>query len=412
MGLTRHNFERRDAEDPLRLFRDQFHLPEGVVYLDGNSLGALPKRAQERLSRVVGEEWGEDLIRSWVLHDWIGLPERVGDKIGRLVGAGQGQVVVGDSTSVDLFKLLAAALSLRADRTVILTEQGNFPTDVYMAQGLIELLGGRHELRSVSTHELSAAIDDDTAVVMLTHVNYRTGALLDLDALTEAAHAHGALALWDLSHSVGAVPVDLDQAGADLAVGCGYKYLNGGPGAPAFVYVARHHQSAIRPALSGWMGHESPFAFEEVYRPAGGIRGLLVGTPSVLSLIALEEAVDLHLEAPMTLIRAKSKLLTQGFVDLVHQECSQSGLRLAGPEEADLRGSQVSLRHPGGYAIVQALSRQGVIGDFRTPDILRFGFAPAYLRFADVWDAVAALRAVMQQREWERPEHHARAKVT
>ena len=409
MTLTRADLVALDAEDSLAHFRHEFLLPEGVVYLDGNSLGALPKRTVDRMSQVVRTEWGEGLIRSW--HEWIHLPRQVGDKIGRLIGAREGQVIAADSTSVNLFKLLAAALSLRPERSVILTEEGNFPTDVYMAQGLIDLLGRSHKIERVAPDRLSASVDDQTAVLLVTHVNYMTGSVHDLPALTQSAHAAGALILWDLSHTIGAVPVDLDTADVDLAVGCGYKYLTGGPGAPAVLDVAHRLQDEIRPALAGWMGHASPFSFEDDYRPATGIDRHLVGTPSVLSLIALEEAVDLHLEANPVEIRAKSQALTQIFIDLIDQECGDE-LELASERDPAKRGSQVSFRHSEGFPIMQALIDRGVIGDFRTPDILRFGFAPLYLRFVDVWDAVAVLADILASKDWDRPKYRRRSRVT
>ncbi|MBM3487617.1 MAG: kynureninase [Alphaproteobacteria bacterium] len=411
-GLTRSACEARDAADPLARFRDRFDLPAGLVYLDGNSLGAAPRATAARLEAVVRREWGGDLIRSWVANGWIDLPVRVGDKIARLVGAAPGEVIVADSTSVNLFKLLAAAVAMRPGRKTVLTEDGNFPTDVYVAQGLLGLLGGRVVLRRADAARLVDAIDDDTAVVMLTHVDYRSGRVHDLAAVTAAAHAKGALILWDLSHSTGAVPVALGAAGADLAVGCGYKYLNGGPGAPAFLYVARRHQDAARQPLSGWMGHARPFDFEDDYRPHAGIIRQLCGTPSVLAIAALEEGVDILLEADMAALRAKSVALTSLFIDLVDQECAGLGFAVASPREAARRGSQVALTHAHGYAIVQALIGRGVIGDFRTPDILRFGFAPLYVRHVDVWDAVATLREIMVAEAWNRPEFHVRAAVT
>jgi kynureninase len=410
-GLTRKACEARDAADPLAPCRDLFDVPQGVVYLDGNSLGALPRATAPRLAEVIRREWGGDLIRSWNVNGWIDAPARVGDKIARLVGAGPGEVVAADSTSVNLFKLLAAALRLRPDRPVVLTAEGNFPTDVYVAQGVVELMGGRM-LRRAAPEGIIAAIDSAVAVVMLTHVDYRSGRIQDMAALTAAAHAQGALALWDLSHSTGAVPVDLNGAGADFAVGCGYKYLNGGPGAPAFLFVARRHQDAVRPPLSGWMGHAAPFAFEDDYRPSGGIARNLCGTPPILGLAALEVGVDILNDVDMALVRAKSVALTELFVDLVEQECAGLGFALASPRDPAVRGSQVALRHPQGYPVMQALIRAGVIGDFRAPDILRFGFAPLYVRYADVWDAVAALREVMTTEAWNRPEFLVRAAVT
>ncbi|OJY70354.1 MAG: kynureninase [Rhodospirillales bacterium 70-18] len=412
MSLTRATLEALDRTDPLAHFRDLFALPEGVVYLDGNSLGARPRATAARVAAVVEREWGEGLIRSWNDAGWMNLPARVGDKIGRLVGAPAGSVMVGDSTSVNLFKMLGVALALRPDRRVIVSERRNFPTDLYVAEGLAALLAQGHTLRLVEPEELPHAIDDRVAVVMLTHVNYHTGAMHDMAALTRRAHAAGALALWDLAHSAGAVPVDLTAAGADLAVGCGYKYLNGGPGAPAFLYVAPALQERARYPITGWLGHAAPFAFEPSYRPAGGIARALVGTPPVLSLAALEVGVDIALQAPMDQLRAKSLRQTALFAELVGQECREWEFHLVSPTDPAHRGSQVSLAHPRAYAIMQALIARGVIGDFRAPNILRFGMTPLYLRHAELWDAVQALRAVMQDGEWERPEYQARRAVT
>lgn len=413
--ITRADCESRDRADPLARFRERFLLPEGVVYLDGNSLGALPKAAAERVARVVAREWGHDLIRSWNLNRWIDLPQRAGDKIARLVGAAPGEIVVADSTSVNLFKLLAAALRMRPDRRVILSEPGNFPTDLYVAQGLVDMLGGRREgrpdLRLVPGEEIAGAIDESVAVVSLTHVNYKTGRIHDMAAVTAKAHAAGALMLWDLCHSAGALPVDLNGAKVDLAVGCGYKYLNGGPGAPAFLYVARRHQEAIKPPLSGWMGHAHPFTFDIEYEPAQGIARNLCGTPPVLSMSALDAALDVLLEADMSAIRAKSLALGDLFLALVEQECAGHGFEV-GSASAPERGSQVGLLHPEGYAIMQALIARGIIGDFRAPDMLRFGFAPLYNRFVECWDAVAGLRAVMEARAWDTPKFKTRAAVT
>jgi len=410
-SLTREAALAMDEGDELAFLREAFALPRGAVYLDGNSLGALPRTAAARLREVVEREWGERLVRSWNESGWIELPARVAARIAGLVGAGPDEVAVADSTSVNLFKLLAGALRLRPGRRVILSEAENFPTDLYVAQGLASLVEGL-ELRLVPRAGLAAALDERVAVLMLTQVDFRTGEVHDMAAWAEAAHAKGALALFDLSHSAGAMAVDLDGCGADLAVGCGYKYLNGGPGAPAYAFVARSHLDAFATPLAGWMGHAEPFAFDIRYRPAPGIARLACGTPPILSLVALECGVETIERGGVARLRRKAMALTDLFVRLVEQECAGLGLALASPREADKRGSQVSLGHPEGYAIVQALIARGVIGDFRAPDLLRFGFAPAYLRFADVWDAVAALRAVMTEREWDRPEHRARAKVT
>ena len=401
-----------DAHDPLASLRGRFHLPGGVIYLDGNSLGPLPHAARRRLVEVIEDEWGNGLIRSWNSAGWIELPQRIGDKIAHLIGAQPGEVVVADSTSINLFKALAGGLALRPGRRVIVSEHENFPTDLYIAQGLTALLDGRHELRLAEAYAIAQAIADDTAVVLLTHVNYRTGRMHDLAALTQCAHERGALVIWDLAHSTGAVPVDLNGAGADFAIGCGYKYLNGGPGAPAFIFVAHRHQASFRQPLSGWLGHAQPFAFEGSYRPAGGIARALCGTPPVLSLAALECGVDIALEAPMPVLRAKSLALTDLFIALVEQRCAGHGLRLITPREHNQRGSQVCFAHPGAFPIIQALIARGVIGDFRPPDILRFGFAPPYLRYADVWDAAHILADVLDAHAWDRPELWQRTKVT
>lgn len=399
-----------DRADPLRGFRERFAVPKDVVYLDGNSLGCLPRATTARVADVVEREWGEGLIRSWNQAGWIALPRRVGDKIARLIGARAGEVIVADSTSVNLFKALSGALGLRPDRRVILTEEDNFPTDLYIAEGVAALLGA--ELRRVPGDAIEDALDDRVAVVSLTQVSYRTGRMHDLMRITKRAHAAGALMLWDLAHSAGAMPVDLDGCGADLAVGCGYKYLNGGPGAPAFLFVAERHQAAFRSPLSGWMGHAEPFAFAPGYRAAEGIARALVGTPPILSLAALEVGVDLALEADLGDVRAKSEALGETFITLVEGDCAGLGLRLASPRDPKQRGSQVCFAHDEGYAIMQALIARGVIGDFRAPDILRFGFAPLYARFADVGHAVRHLREVLQHREWDRPEFKRRATVT
>jgi kynureninase len=401
-----------DHADPLASFRDRFALPEGVVYLDGNSLGPLPRAAPARLAELIASEWGKGLIRSWNDAGWIELPARVGEAIGRLVGAEPGSVLVTDSTSVNLFKLLGAALALRPERQEILTEADNFPTDNYVAAGLCELLGTRHRLRPVAATELAAALGDDTAVLMLTHVNYRTGAMHDMAALTHAAHAAGALVVWDLAHSAGAVPLGLADDGADMAVGCGYKFLNGGPGAPAFLYVAPRLHEQLRFPLTGWLGHAEPFAFAPDFRPAAGIASALVGTPPVLSLAALQVGVELALSAPMAAVREKSLRLADVFAELVAQECGGHGLRLLTPKEPERRGSQISYAHPAAYPIMQALIARGVIGDVRAPDILRFGLTPLTLRYVDMWDAVAALRDVLETEMWRAPEFQVRRKVT
>ena len=412
MTITPQTCREMDAADPLARSHDAFVLPAGIVYLDGNSLGALPKQAEERVRAVMTQQWGKDLIKSWNVHDWIGAPARIGAKIARLIGAKPHEVVVADSTSLNVFKALHAALCLRPERRVILSDDGNFPTDLYMAQGLTELLGTTHRLKIVPPGEIASALTEDVAVLMLTEVDYRTGRLHDMAALTKAAHDKGALTLWDLAHSAGAFPVDLNGCGADFAVGCGYKYLNGGPGAPAFIYVAERWQGTAEQPLFGWMGHDAPFAFDLDYRPRPGIARFLVGTPPMLSLTALEAGLDLFADVELAALRRKSGALGDLFIALVEQELAGSGLALASPRRAAERGSQVSYRHPEGYPIMQALIARGVIGDFRAPDILRFGFAPLYVSFTDIWNAVAQLGAVMAGQEWQKPEFRRRAAVT
>jgi len=410
--MTRDDALALDAADPLARFRGTFDVREGLAYLDGNSLGPPPRTALAALDRAARQEWGHGLIRSWNDAHWIEAPLRVGDKIGRLIGAQPGEVAVADSTTVNLFKLAAGAMSLRPGRRTILTENGNFPTDGYAVQGLAAMLDGRARVRSVPAHALTGAIDDDTAVVVLTHVHYKSSIRWDLPAVTAAAHAKGALTLWDLSHTAGALSCDLTAAEADLAAGCGYKYLNGGPGAPAWLYVARRHQDAIASPLTGWMGHAEPFAFEPGYRPSRDIRGLITGTPPVLGLAALEASVDLQLKADPVLVEAKGLALSQMFIDALEARGADPALRLASPREPSRRGLHVAFAHPAGYAVIQALAARGVIGDFRAPDIARFGFSPLYQSYAGVWDAAQAMGDVLADRAWDLPEFHERAAVT
>lgn len=398
-----------DAVDPLASRRDQFALPDGVIYLDGNSLGALPKAVPLRMAEVVATQWGEGLIRSWNTHDWIDLPGRLGDRIARLIGAAPGTVTVADSTSINLFKALVTALRLRPDRRVILSEKRNFPTDAYIAAGVADLLGQGHELRLVEADELAGAVNTDVAALMLTEVNYRTGARLDMPALTSAAHNAGALTVWDLAHSAGAFPIDLSGAEADFAVGCGYKYLNGGPGAPAFVYAAPRHLAGLCQPLTGWLGHTAPFSFAETYRPAEGIAAMRVGTPPILSMSALDAALDAFDGVDLAAVRAKADRLFELFTGEVARLAPE--LELLTPSDPSRRGTQVSLRHPQAYAVMQALIARGVIGDFREPDILRFGLTPLYLRFADVAQAAAILGDILATRGWDRREFRQRNKV-
>ncbi|WP_339948398.1 kynureninase [uncultured Albimonas sp.] len=395
--------------DPFARTRALFDLPEGVIYLDGNSLGPLPRAARERLAQVVSDEWGRLLIRGWNEAGWIDLPARVGARIGRLIGAEPDAVRAADSTSVNLFKCLSAALALRPGRRVILSEAGNFPTDLYVAQALAQALGQGHTLRLVTPEAVAEALDEDVAVMMLTEVDYRTGRRHDMAALTARAQAAGALTVWDLAHSAGALPVDLAGAGADFAVGCGYKYLNGGPGAPAFLYVAPRHQAEAAPALAGWMGHAAPFDFAPDYAPAEGLDRMLVGTPPILSLSALDAALEVWEGVDLAALRARSLALSETFLAALE---GREDLALASPREAELRGSQVSFRHPEGYAVMQALIARGVVGDFRAPDLIRFGFAPLYNTPAEVARAAAILVEVLDTAAWDRPEHRRRARVT
>jgi kynureninase len=409
--LSREEVAAWDEADPLRSFRDEFHVPEGVLYLDGNSLGALPKKTAPRLQQIVTEEWGRDLIRSWNAHDWFRYPRRVGDRIAKILGAAPGQVVAADSTSVNLFKMLGAAAGLRSGRPVIVSEEENFPTDLYVAQGFAALLGSTR-LELVRRADLRSAIDEDVAVVTLTHVDFRTGEIHDMRELTRLCHDRGAMVVWDLSHSAGAVPLHLDRDDVDFAIGCGYKYLNGGPGAPAYLYVAERHHAAIRPPLSGWMGHEAPFAFDTDYRPAAGIERHLCGTPAILAMAALEVGVEIATRADIEQLREKSRRMGDLFLRLVDERCQGLGLTPACPRDSAKRGSQVSLSHPEGYPIMQALIAENVIGDFRAPDVLRFGFTPLYLRYVDVWDAVMILKRILESGAWRRPEFQTRQLVT
>jgi kynureninase len=396
MKIIRKDLEALDRADPLARFRAEFDLPKGVVYLDGNSLGAPPRRTRERMRRVVDDEWGGGLIGSWTGDTaWMELPRRVGDKVARLVGAGPGEVIVCDSTTINLYKVLSMALAIDPKRRVLLSDRGNFPTDLYVARGLVEQLGGRHELMLADPTEESleavlAQRGGEIAVVFLTHANFTTARLYDMERITAAVHRAGAVVVWDLSHSAGVVPIDLHACDVDLAVGCGYKYLNGGPGAPAYLYVAHRLQHLGQP-ISGWMGHARPFDFSARYEPAPDVSRYLSGTPAVLSLAALESSVDLLLEAPIDEIRRKSMALCDAFIALVDAECGGAGLELVSPRDGRARGSHVSYRHPRSEHAMQSLLASGVIGDRRPPDLLRFGFAPLYLRYADVGDAVGRL---------------------
>jgi len=401
-----------DAADPLAGFRDEFELPEGVIYLDGNSLGPLPKAARARMREVVETQWGVSLIRGWNDHDWMGAPTRVGDAIAGLIGAGQGEVIVADSTSANLFKLAVAAMQARPDRKVVLSEPGDFPTDLYMLEGAVRTLGQGRRLELRPAEAIEAALSEDVAVLVLCQAHYKTARIRDMARLTAAAQAVGALVIWDLSHSAGVLEVDLNGCNADLAVGCGYKYLNGGPGAPAFLFVARRHQQALVSPLSGWMGHQAPFSFQDAYDPALGIQRFACGTPPVLGVSALECGVDIAARAGARAIRAKAAALTDLFIRRVEAGPAAAELRLVTPREAGLRGGHVSYAHPDGYAIVQALIARGVIGDFRDPDIARFGFSPLPLSFAEVARAADILGEVVATAQYDQPRFRQRAAVT
>jgi kynureninase len=397
-----------DASDPLRPFRDRFVLPDSVIYLDGNSLGALPKAAIERQRALVEEEWGSELIRSWNTRGWIEAPRRIGAKIAALIGAKPNEVIVADSTSVNLFKLIVAAAALVPDRRRLLSESGNFHTDLHIAAGAADLAGLRLDI--VERDGIEAALGSETGLLLLTHVHFKAGFRFEMAEMTARAKAAGALTLWDLSHSAGAVPLHLNRDGAELAVGCGYKYLNGGPGAPAFLYVAEHLQERLLSPLRGWMGHAEPFAFTDDYRPAPGIDRFLAGTPPMLSLAALESGVESFGGTDMETLWAKSVALFDLFADLMDEHCP--ALACISPRDPDRRGSHISFRHPNAFEICQALIADSVIGDFRAPDVIRFGLTPLYLGFEDVWEAVRRLRAILDSGRWRDPRFAVRGKVT
>ncbi|MBP6018845.1 MAG: kynureninase [Burkholderiaceae bacterium] len=405
--ISRDDTLTMDQQDVLSDLRDEFNLPTGVIYLDGNSLGAQPKAAAHRAAAIIEQEWGTDLIRSWNQAGWFDLTVALGDQLAPLIGAGQGEVVVTDNTSINLFKALAGALQIQAahantsSRRVIVTERSNFPTDIYIAQGLTRWLDQGYSLRLVDTpDELQAAVTDDTAVLMLTHVNYRTGQLLDMQALTAHAHDQGALVVWDLCHSAGAVPINLTAANADFAVGCTYKYLNGGPGSPAFIWVAPKHQAQFSHPLSGWWGHAAPFDMDPAFTPAPSIRRALSGTQPIVSQALIQCGLDIFAKTSMQALRAKSLALTDLFIQLVEARCAHHPVTLVTPRDHAQRGSQVSFEHPHAYAIIHSLVEQGVIGDYREPSIMRFGFTPLYTRFVDVWDAVDCLVNTLDQKNY------------
>ena len=416
LQITRETCAHRDRDDHLAFARARFSLPDGVVYLDGNSLGALPANTAARLAHAVNAEWGRGLIRSWNKADWITLPQKVGAKIATLIGAKSDEVIAADSTSVNIFKLLAGALALARDadpaRRVILSETGNFPTDIYIAEGINSLFGGHFNIRLVDAAALESSLDESVAVALLTEVDYRTGHLHDMARLNAHAKKNGSRILWDLSHSAGAVPVKLNDSGAELAVGCGYKYLNGGPGAPAYAYVAKSLQAAFQTPLSGWFGHAAPFDFATSFKPAAGIERLQCGTPSILAMQVLDAGLDTFADIDMAALREKSLALSDLFWQLMDQHCREFGFACISPREHGRRGSQLSFTHEHAYAVMQAIIDRGVIGDFRQPNVLRFGFTPLYLRHTDIWDAVMIIRDVMLAGAWQTDRYQHRQKVT
>lgn len=408
---TRQTCLDRDANDPLADLRERFDLPDGVIYLDGNSLGPLTVGAAARLREVVDQQWGAALIAGWNKYDWIGLPQRVGGKIARLIGAAADEVTAADSVSVNLFKLAAAAIRARPGRHAVLIERGDFPTDLYILQGLAETMPDV-ELRVVEPGGIDAALNESVAVALVSHVHYRSGAVRDMADMSARVRSVGALSLWDLSHSAGVLDVDLNRDGADLAAGCGYKYLNGGPGAPAWLFVARRHQAALRNPLSGWMGHARPFDFTDDYEPAEGIARWLCGTPPILSLSALDAALDAFDGVEMGAVQTRAGALGDLFIERVEARCAAHGLKLSSPRETRARGGQVSFAHPQGWAVMQNLIARGVIGDFRRPDLIRFGFAPLYVRHVDVWDAVEVLGDILDSGTWRDARYQTLAAVT
>ncbi|MCH1988586.1 kynureninase [Achromobacter xylosoxidans] len=414
---TREACVAADRQDPLAPLKARFDLPPGVLYMDGNSLGVMPRAAAARAAEVITQEWGTGLIRSWNTAGWFELPSRLGDKLAGLLGAKEGELVITDTTSLNIFKALAASLRIQQkrqpERRVILSERDNFPTDLYMIQGMIDLLQQGYEMRLIDDElPLERALDEDVAVVLLSHVNYRSGQMHDMAAVTRQAHERGALVIWDLAHAAGAVPVDLNGADADYAVGCTYKYLNGGPGSPAFIWVAPRHIPDFWQPLSGWWGHQRPFDMTVAYEPAGGIRRYLCGTQPIVSLAMVECGLDVAREADMAEVRRKSLALGDLFIALVEERCAGHPLTLVTPRDHAQRGSHVSLRHPNGYEVMQALIARGLIGDYREPEVLRFGLTPLYFGYADVWDAVEILKDVLDSKAWDKPEFKQRSAVT
>lgn len=402
-----------DKQDPLSRYREEFFLPKNTIYFDGNSLGPVPKKTIKNLNKTINEEWGKDLINSWNKANWINLPQTLGDKIAPLLGAKSGEVVVVDSTSLNLFKVLTSALRLNKNRKKIVSESTNFPSDLYILEGVNGMLNNHYECQLIDDDiNFEKYIDSSTAVVMLSHINYKTGRISDMKKITDYAHQQGALVVWDLSHSVGVIPMDLHNIGVDFAVGCTYKHLNGGPGAPGFLYVHSDLIAIVSQPLSGWLGHSDPFAFEAKYTPANNINKFICGTPSILSYKAVESALDIFDEISLEQVREKSIQLSELFIKLIQQECGDFGFELFSPIDAALRGSQISYKHENAYPIMQSLISRGIIGDYREPNILRFGISPLYMRYEDVWSAIICLKNIMQSNEWDSSNFKIRNYVT
>jgi kynureninase len=410
--ITREDCLALDAADPLKNYRQRFFLPPDTIYFDGNSLGPLPTHVQATVAHHLNIAWGVDLITSWNKHSWFELPQRIGDKIGRLIGGGAGNTIVADTISVNMFKALTSALALRRERKIILSDSGNFPSDLYVAQGLNQFLNDGHALQVVAPEDVSAHITEDVAVVMLTEVDYRTCRRHDMKAITQLAHDKGCLIIWDLAHSAGSMPIDLLAAEADFAVGCTYKYLNGGPGSQAFIWVNPKHQKTAQPALVGWWGHANPFAFDLDWKPADGLVRQQCGTQGILSLVALDAAMDVWTDVDMQVVQHKAHSLCRMFAELVENHCGKFGVRMVGPVDFSKRGSHVSFECPDGYAVMQALIAHKVIGDFRAPNMIRFGLAPLYNSFVEMFDAAATLTTIMENRLWDTPEFKKRKSVT
>ena len=402
-----------DKQDPLSRYREEFFLPKNTIYFDGNSLGPVPKKTIKNLNKTINEEWGKDLINSWNKANWINLPQTLGDKIAPLLGAKSGEVVVVDSTSLNLFKVLTSALRLNKNRKKVVSESTNFPSDLYILEGVNGMLNNHYECQLIDDDiNFEKYIDSSTAVVMLSHINYKTGRISDMKKITDYAHQQGALVVWDLSHSVGVIPMDLHNIGVDFAVGCTYKHLNGGPGAPGFLYVHSDLIAIVSQPLSGWLGHSDPFAFEAKYTPANNINKFICGTPSILSYKAVESALDIFDEISLEQVREKSIQLSELFIKLIQQECGDFGFELFSPIDAALRGSQISYKHENAYPIMQSLISRGIIGDYREPNILRFGISPLYMMYEDVWNAIMHLKKIMQSNEWDSSNFMVRNYVT